>query len=156
MRICPTTLWLYFVWLLVLFVFFSMQGGWSQSDHYFWDSKYVCLCKMTKMPVVPHEKGPARDLYSMTVLLRFGIHQDEVSRLFLEAQLRIPSAQDVTAPSGFVDSNKSCFQYMCHSQVALVTPCPSLKARPSGNWRSEPKHLSARGSWGSSHRMDVP
>lgn len=62
------------------------------------------------MPVVPHEKGPARDLYSMTVLLRFGIHQDEVSRLFLEAQLRIPSAQDVTAPSGFVDSNKSCFQ----------------------------------------------
>lgn len=43
------------------------------------------------MPVVPHEKGPARDLYSMTVLLRFGIHQDEVSRLFvLEAQLRIP------------------------------------------------------------------
>ena len=45
--------------------------------------------------------------------------QDEISRLFLlEAQLRRPSAQDVTVPSGLVDSKMSCFQYMCRSQVA--------------------------------------
>ena len=134
----------------IICVFPSLRAGWSQSqlDQYFWDG------------VPPSNMVPilfSRFQNACRTPAAFGMDQDEISRLFVqEAHSRIPSAQDVTVPSGLVDSKKSCFQYMCHSQVAPVTPCPSLKSRPSGNWRSGPKRPLARGSWGSSHRMDVP